>query len=103
MDYQMTTRHIAAQSHWLFYNNCWFIQHYWQIYYIQFTQFSDHASLYLDIKIKNVNFTDELITDYELDYGVERKTFKWRDEYKSQCKEALSNNIDNFNSLHVKI
>ncbi|CAG2233157.1 unnamed protein product [Mytilus edulis] len=64
-----------------------------------FTQFSDHASLHLEIKIKNVNFTDELITDCEPDYGVERKTFKWRDEYKSQCKETLANNIDNLNSL----
>ncbi|VDI44010.1 Hypothetical predicted protein, partial [Mytilus galloprovincialis] len=64
-----------------------------------FTQFSDHASLHLEIKIKNVNFTDELITDCEPGYGVERKTFKWRDEYKSQCKETLANNIDKLNSL----
>ncbi|CAC5358936.1 SLC42A [Mytilus coruscus] len=42
---------------------------------------------------------DKLITDCELEYGVERKTFKLGDEYKSQCKEALSNNIDNLNSL----
>ncbi|CAC5379506.1 unnamed protein product [Mytilus coruscus] len=54
-----------------------------------FTQFSDHANLHLEIKIRNVNFTDKLITDCELDNGVERKTFK----------EALSNNTDNLNSL----
>jgi exonuclease III len=56
-----------------------------------FNEYSDHAPLHLELKIK---YTRELC-DGETQYcGAKRNVYRWNPEYSEQCREAVRVNLD---------
>lgn len=64
-----------------------------------FNEYSDHASLHVEFLVRNVSENSNTNKVNDDNKGDSRKLFRWNDEYKLQCREELSSNVDQLNLL----
>ena len=64
-----------------------------------FNEYADHASLHVEFLVRNVSENSNTSKVNDDNKGDSRKLFRWNDEYKLQCREELSSNVDQLNLL----
>lgn len=64
-----------------------------------FNEYSDHASLHVEFLVRNVSENSNTSKVNDDNKGDSRKLFRWNDEYKLQCREELTSNVDQLNLL----